>query len=242
MIIRHLRQNVVAYLALAVALSTGTAYAADQIAAGSVTNSKLAKDAVTSSKIKKDGVKGSDIKDGQVSGVDVKDGSLEGSDIKDGTLGGADVADGSLAGADVADGSLTSTDLAPGLVPGDLTMDAEGGFTPTATPDGTLVNSRPINASAAGTAYVRWFVRSTAFPCAPGATPEAGLYLDGVPIPNSGSQVNASTMGSAELVAVVPLSAGAHTVGVRYNCPGVSMPSGGASFADQDWTVIFQPS
>jgi hypothetical protein len=53
MLLTHLRQNLIAYVALAVALSTGTAYAADQIASGSVTTSKLAKDAVTSAKIKK---------------------------------------------------------------------------------------------------------------------------------------------------------------------------------------------
>ena len=51
MILTHLRHNVVAYLALLVAL-TGTSYAAVQIKDGSVTTRKLHTSAVTSSKIR----------------------------------------------------------------------------------------------------------------------------------------------------------------------------------------------
>jgi hypothetical protein len=63
MTLRHLRTNAVGYLALAVALGTGTAYAADQIANGSVTTKKLANDAVTAPKIKKNAVRSSHVKD-----------------------------------------------------------------------------------------------------------------------------------------------------------------------------------
>jgi hypothetical protein len=58
----HLRRNVVAYLALAVALSTGTAYAAASIPDGSITAAKLHKNAVTSNKIKNGVIKPKDLK------------------------------------------------------------------------------------------------------------------------------------------------------------------------------------
>ncbi len=58
----HLRRNVVAYLALAVALGTGTAYAAAAIPNGSVTAAKLHTNAVTSTKIKNGSIKKKDIK------------------------------------------------------------------------------------------------------------------------------------------------------------------------------------
>jgi hypothetical protein len=76
--LRHLRQNAVAYLALAVALGTGTAYAADQIANGSVTTKKLAKNAVTSPKIKKNAVRSVDVKDGALTAGDLAPGVVPG--------------------------------------------------------------------------------------------------------------------------------------------------------------------
>lgn len=57
----HLRHNAVAYLALAVALSTGTAYAASVLPDGSVTTAKLHKNAVTSAKIKNGSVTAKDL-------------------------------------------------------------------------------------------------------------------------------------------------------------------------------------
>jgi hypothetical protein len=62
MLITHLRRNAVAYLALVVALSTGTAYAATSIANGSVTGAKLHKNAVTSKKIKNGSIKSKDLR------------------------------------------------------------------------------------------------------------------------------------------------------------------------------------
>jgi hypothetical protein len=62
MILSHLRRNAVAYLALGVALSTGTAYAASAIPNNSVTAAKIHKNAVTSNKIKNGSVKPKDLK------------------------------------------------------------------------------------------------------------------------------------------------------------------------------------
>ncbi len=64
MILKHLRTNLVAYVAIAVAVSlgTGTAYAAVKIPNGSITAAKLHKNAVTSTKIKNGTIKPKDIK------------------------------------------------------------------------------------------------------------------------------------------------------------------------------------
>jgi hypothetical protein len=62
MTLNHLRRNLVAYVALAVALGTGTAYAAAAIPNGSITAAKLHANAVTSTKIKNGTIKPKDIK------------------------------------------------------------------------------------------------------------------------------------------------------------------------------------
>jgi len=59
---RHLRRNAVAYLALVVALGTGSAYAAGSIPNGSVTAAKLHTNAVTSTKIKNGTIKNKDLR------------------------------------------------------------------------------------------------------------------------------------------------------------------------------------
>ena len=72
----HLRRNAVAYLALAIACTTGTAYAADRLAPGSVTTKTIAKNAVTSPKIKKNAVRSPDLKNGAVRAADLAPGLL----------------------------------------------------------------------------------------------------------------------------------------------------------------------
>ncbi len=58
----HLRRNAVAYLALVLAVGTGTAYAAAAIPDGSVTAAKLHKNSVTSNKVKNGSLKPKDLK------------------------------------------------------------------------------------------------------------------------------------------------------------------------------------
>jgi hypothetical protein len=74
--LQHLRRNAVAYLALLVAVTTGSAYAAEKVAAGSVTTKALAKNAVTSPKIKKNAVRSTDLKNGTVRAADLAPGLL----------------------------------------------------------------------------------------------------------------------------------------------------------------------
>jgi hypothetical protein len=111
---RHLTfANVCSFLALTVALSTGTAYAANTIFStdivdGEVKAPDLGGAAVTAPKIAP----------GAVRSAAVRDGSLVGADLAPGTVGGGQVADGSLTGADIGDRWITGDDLALGSVRG----------------------------------------------------------------------------------------------------------------------------
>lgn len=77
----HFRRNVVAYLALFVALGSGTALAASQ-----VTGKDIAKNAIKSKHIKDGQVRAADLGPGAVSSDKVADNSLTGADIDESTL------------------------------------------------------------------------------------------------------------------------------------------------------------
>ena len=89
--IAHLRHNLVAYLALFVALGTGTAYAANQI---------------TSKDIARNAVKAKHIKDGQVRGAELAAGAVTGAKLADGSVTATDLAADSLTGAQIDESSL----------------------------------------------------------------------------------------------------------------------------------------
>jgi uncharacterized protein YjbI with pentapeptide repeats len=93
----HMRRNVVAYLALFVALGGTSAYAANEWTGANIVDESLT---------------GADIKNGAVASRDVTNGSLTGGDVTDGSLTGGDVTNGSLTGADVTDGLLSGADIA----------------------------------------------------------------------------------------------------------------------------------
>ena len=84
-VLAYLRQNVLALLALFIAVGTGGAYAANTI-------------------------RSTDIVDGEVKSVDVGDNEIKSSDVKDKTLTTFDVS--TFLGADVVDGTLTGDDIA----------------------------------------------------------------------------------------------------------------------------------
>jgi hypothetical protein len=77
----HFRHNVVAYLALFVALGTGTAFAAEKI-----TSKDIAPNAVKSKHLKNGQVKGADLAANAVTGAKAADDSLTGADIDESTL------------------------------------------------------------------------------------------------------------------------------------------------------------
>lgn len=80
--IAHLRQNVVAYLALFVALGTGTAFAAGQL----VQSKDIARNAVKAKHIKDGQVRGAELAANAVTGAKVADNSLTGADVDESTL------------------------------------------------------------------------------------------------------------------------------------------------------------
>jgi hypothetical protein len=65
----HMRRNAVAYLALWIALGSGSAYAATQLAANSVGTNQLKPDAVVSSRVKDHSLLAQDFKEGQLPGA-----------------------------------------------------------------------------------------------------------------------------------------------------------------------------
>lgn len=80
--ISHLRRNAIAYLALFVALGTGTAFAASQ----KITAKDIAPNAVKSKHIKDGQVRAADLGADSVSGAKVADNSLTGADIDESSL------------------------------------------------------------------------------------------------------------------------------------------------------------
>jgi hypothetical protein len=94
--LRHLRRNLVAYLALFVALG-GTSYAAIKLPKNSVGEKQIKKNAVTGTKI--------------------KNGSVTASKIKNGSATSSKIGSNSITSPKVQDGSLTRADFRSGEVP-----------------------------------------------------------------------------------------------------------------------------
>jgi hypothetical protein len=113
--------NVCSFVALAVALSTGGAYAANtvfstDIVDGEVKTQDLAADAVTSPKILDGGVKVTDINADAVTSNKINDGGVQTVDLADGGVTGQKVADDSLGAADLGFSSVGSSEIATDAV------------------------------------------------------------------------------------------------------------------------------
>jgi len=92
----HMRRNIVAYLALFVALGGTSAYAANEWTGANIIDESLT---------------GADIKNGAVSGGEVTNESLTTADIKNFSLGNGDFLTGSVDSRAATDNSLTSDDI-----------------------------------------------------------------------------------------------------------------------------------
>ncbi len=93
--------NVASSLALFLAVSGGTAFAAatigsSQIKSGAVTNSKIASGAVSNSKLASNAVTGSKIKAGTITGSDIASNTITSANIQNGSLQASDFASGQL--------------------------------------------------------------------------------------------------------------------------------------------------
>ncbi len=207
--VTHLRSNLVAYLALFVALG-GTSYAAINLPRNSVGTTQLKSNAVTSAK--------------------VRNGTLLAHDFKAGQLpAGAPGATGAI-GAPGADGA-PGTQGAPGApgAPAPVVPLFAGTFTggavnPSATPDGSDESaSYTFTMPVTGPAYMQYFdaAHSTTCSIAPG---RAGLYLDGQPVPGT-SAVVFTTANPILLIGTTTLTAGQHKLSVRADCPSGNLNS-----------------
>jgi hypothetical protein len=149
-IFAHFRGNVVAYVALFVALG-GSSYAAVQLAPGSVRSRALAKGAVTKSKLAKNSVTSSTVANGSLTSKDFKPGAivngLKGGDGANGLdgldgIGGIGGIDG-ISGADGAAGPA-----GPAGHDGSASLGAKVRLaSPTVAPHGASTNIPLANAS-----------------------------------------------------------------------------------------------
>lgn len=219
--LRHLRQNAVAYLALAVALSTGSAYAAERIANGSVTTKKLANNAVTSTKIKNNSVKSIDIRTGTVNADDIGTNAVTSLEIGDSSITTTDVQDGTLIGADVKDDTLTRADISDNVVPqdADILVSNQGAGTPPAVAQGPGLNAFQFSLPRNAKLSIEFFAGELGVDCAGGGQGQVGIYIDGVP--RNGTLVDVPSGADAGAVQIVTqdfLQAGTHTLTTGEQC------------------------
>jgi hypothetical protein len=210
MAIQHLRRNAVAYLALAVALGTGTAYAAPKIANGSVTTKKLAMNAVTSAKIK----------NGSVKAIDIRGGSVTSFSIADGSVTANDLATGSVTSTDVQDGTVSSADIQDAVVPQDADILASStGQNPAATPAAAGLNPFAFTLDRNAKLVIEFFAGELGVDCAGGGQGQIGVYLDGNPRPGTLTDVPASAdAGAVQIVTSHFVQAGNHTLTIGEQC------------------------
>ena len=219
MTLGHLRRNLVAYVALAVALGTGTAYAAEKIPNGSITTKKLANNAVSSTKLKNGAVKAIDLKGGAVTSFTIANGSVTSDDLTDNTVSSADLRDGTIGSADIKDDSIVRRDINDGVVPQDADIFVSGtGLNPSAaTQQGdpnTFTFTLPRNAKV----VIEFFAGEIGVPCS-GGEGAVGLYIDGAPQPGTLTPAPATgDPGALQIVTNQFLNAGTHTLTTREQC------------------------
>ena len=115
---RHLTYaNVVATMALFLALTGGVVFAASKIGSSdlakrAVKTQNIAANAVKSPQIKNNAVNSGDIRDQNITGEDIADTTIETANLKDGAVKGGKVGDESVTGADLQDGTIGPNDLA----------------------------------------------------------------------------------------------------------------------------------
>jgi hypothetical protein len=128
--------NVVATLALVIAVAGGTAYAANTVFSSDIVNGE---------------VKSVDIGTGQVRKPDIGAGQVDSAKVADGTLNGSDVADQGLNGIDILDTSITSLDLATNSVGSEEILDGAVGTNEVA---GSAINSFHLGTNSVGSSEV----------------------------------------------------------------------------------------
>ena len=136
--------DVIALLALFVAVGTGGAYAANTITSadivdGEVKTPDIAANAMTSSKLANGSVQNSDLGPDAVTTSKIKAGNVGNTDLAANAVTGAKVLDDDLTGADIAEASLGPVPQADTLDGFDWTFFAQAGAT---APDSQLLDGR----------------------------------------------------------------------------------------------------
>ncbi|WP_182378102.1 hypothetical protein [Nocardioides sp. WS12] len=158
-------------------------------------------------------ITGKQIKDGTVSTIDVTNESLTGTDVRNETLTGADVRNATVTGLDIRDGSVTAADLIDearmwGAIenePVGVATEEDGGSTLVSktftTPAGYLQLTGGLDANDDDEVVDAGALVAT-------------LYIDGQQIDNARFLEFQSEGGgdTASLTAVVPVTAGPHTI------------------------------
>jgi len=127
--------NVVATVALFVAVGGAGAYAADQLGPKSVGERQLRPGAVTAEKLRKNAVIAPKIK-----ALAVKQGK-----IANGAVSGAKIANGAVGSDQLADGAVTNSKLASGAVTGDKVDESSLGQVPSAAKADFATNAESAN-------------------------------------------------------------------------------------------------
>ena len=214
MILRHLRRNAVAYLALAVALG-GTSYAAVNLPKNSVGTKQLKKNAVTSPKVKNGSLLAADFKSGQLPA---------GAQGPQGPAGNAGpTGPQGPAGADGAAGATGPVGPTFGTQSSPFSQ-----VQPDANPEAVVGDPHPFTTPASGRlfAYGHAAVGAT---CDAGS-PKVGLYLDGMGVPGTGRVIPSGVLTSVDMTGMSGVvGAGEHTLTLRVGCPEGSNSGVGAN-------------
>jgi hypothetical protein len=225
---RHLRGNVVGYVALFVALS-GTAVAipghnnvkSKNIATGAVKSKAIAKGAVKSSKLANSAVGNQAIAPGAISSTKLAagavvtntlgnsavtseklaDDAVTRQKILQGSINGGKLANGSVDSAKVNDGSLLAADFAPRQLSDGFVSDGNGSF--------AIVRAGRI------------FVTATFVPTCAGGTCTYTVQVDGVNVPGATFSTASPPPGQLTLIGLTGVIAdGAHSVFLNAVGPG----------------------
>lgn len=109
--------NVLATFAVALVLTTGTAYAAATITSADIVNGTIAQvdvkpNSLGTNVIKDNGVKSSDIRDSEVTSIDILDGTVSSADIADDSIGAVDLALNSVGSSEIATDAVGAVEIA----------------------------------------------------------------------------------------------------------------------------------
>jgi hypothetical protein len=146
--------------------------------------------------------------------------AVKASDLATGAVTGDKLAANAVTTGKVADGNLLAADLAPGEI---SAAGFSGGREPAAYSPAMDVRTATITTARAGRLFVFGYARATLACTAGSCTDTYGLYVDGTPVPGSGTLLGADAVVPAEHadislfgVTAAPVPAGTHTIQLNF--------------------------